>query len=147
MTNTWFNVKVKYTKQFDDGRIGRVSEQILVDAVSFTEAEKRSFKEMLENLAGESSIEAIQKKNISDIFAYDDGDQWYSGILEFVSMDADSGREKKAKHEMYLNADNLEQAHLRLQDSVKDLAVSYQIKSIKETRVVEVFPYVPVEQD
>lgn len=38
---SWFTVKVRYTKQFDDGSLKRVSEPYLLAAVSFTDAEAR----------------------------------------------------------------------------------------------------------
>lgn len=39
--SNWFTVKVKYTKQLDNGKLKRVTEPYLVDAATFTDAEKR----------------------------------------------------------------------------------------------------------
>ena len=39
--NNWFECKVKYEKTMENGLTKKVSEPYLVDAISFTEAEKR----------------------------------------------------------------------------------------------------------
>ncbi|MFV0554214.1 MAG: DUF4494 family protein, partial [Mangrovibacterium sp.] len=48
MQPTWFEVKLKYEKEMEaqDGRVKKVSEVYLIDAVSFTEAERRMFIEI-----------------------------------------------------------------------------------------------------
>ena len=40
MNNEWFECKVKYERTLDDGKVKKVTEPYLVDALSFTEAEK-----------------------------------------------------------------------------------------------------------
>ena len=39
--HTWFQCKVKYERNVDDGSIAKVSETYLIDALSFTEADQR----------------------------------------------------------------------------------------------------------
>ena len=40
--NNWFTVKVKYTKQLDDGQFKRVTEPYLLAAMTFTDADRPS---------------------------------------------------------------------------------------------------------
>ena len=42
--NNWFTVKVKYTKQLDNGALKRVSEPYLLAAMTFTDAEARIYE-------------------------------------------------------------------------------------------------------
>ncbi|MGB3589227.1 MAG: DUF4494 family protein, partial [Tunicatimonas sp.] len=44
--NTWFTCKIKYQKIDEKGKAKNVSEMYLVDAVSFTEAERRMYEKM-----------------------------------------------------------------------------------------------------
>lgn len=93
--NTWFTVKVKYTKQLEDGRLKRVTEPYLVDAVSFTDAEARIYEEIGSSVQGEFSITGISKTDFADIFYYEDAEDWYKCKLTYISVDADSGKEKR----------------------------------------------------
>ena len=45
-TTTWFETKIQYEKTMEDGLQKKVKEQYVVDALSFTEAEKRITEEM-----------------------------------------------------------------------------------------------------
>jgi hypothetical protein len=44
--NSWFTVKVKYTRQLENGTFKRVSEPYLLAAMSFTDAEARIYEEL-----------------------------------------------------------------------------------------------------
>ena len=44
--NSYFEVGVRYDKTMEDGVIRKVTENYLLDALSFTEAEKRATEEM-----------------------------------------------------------------------------------------------------
>lgn len=139
--NNWFEVKCKYTRQLEDGRLKRVTEPYLVDAMSFTEAEERIIKEVGESTPGEFIITAIKRENITDIFAYEDEEVWYSGVLAYRTVDEDSGREKSVRHKMLVTANSVKQADERFKESLSEMLVTYEIKEIKETALVEVFPY------
>ena len=45
-TATWFECKISYEKTMEDGLQKKVNENYTVDALSFTEAEKRIMEEM-----------------------------------------------------------------------------------------------------
>ena len=51
----------------------KVSEAYLIDAVSFTEAETRIYKEMEALISGEFVVTNINKANYAEIFPNDDG--------------------------------------------------------------------------
>ena len=44
--NEWFQCTIKYEKTLENGLVKKVSEPYLVDAISFTEAEKRIIEEI-----------------------------------------------------------------------------------------------------
>lgn len=143
----WFLVKVKYTKQLEDGRIKRVTEPYLFSASSFTDAEARAYEEVGEYVRGEFTVVAISVENIHDIFNYEDSDVWYKSTISFVSVDADTGRDKTTKQTIFLNASSVAQATDRVLESLKGLMVDFEIKSVVESPVLGVFPMVTINEE
>ena len=144
--NSWYTIKVKYTKQLDDGRLKRVTEPYLVDAVSFTDAEARIYEEVGTSVKGEFLITGITKTDFADIFYYEDSDDWYKCKLTYISVDADSGKEKKISNNFLVTAGNVKEAYERIHESMQDMMVTFEIPSIALSTIVEVFPFNP-DQD
>jgi hypothetical protein len=145
MSNNWHIVKVKYTKQFTDGTLKRVTEPYLVNSISFTDAEARIHQEVGEFVRGEFMVTAVTKKDYADIFHYDDAEVWFESKVAYVSEDADSGKEKKIKNKFLVSAHNIKEAYERIEESLKGLMVSYEIMEVKVTPIIEIFPYVAME--
>ena len=143
--NSWHTVKVKYTKQLQDGTLKRVTEPYLVNSVSFTDAEARIHQEVGEFVRGEFLVTSIAKTDFADIFHYDDADTWYKCKVAYVSEDADSGKEKKINNNFLVSAHNVKEAYERIEESLKGLMVSYEISVIQLTPILEIFPYVAME--
>jgi len=141
--NSWYTVKIKYTKQLEDGRLKRVTEPYLIDAVSFTDAEARIYEEIGSSIQGEFLITGISKTDFADIFYYEDCDDWYKCKLTYVSMDADSGKEKKISANYLVTAANVQQAYERIHESMEEMMVTFEIPSITLSSIVEVLPYNP----
>lgn len=141
--NSWYTVKVKYTKQLEDGRLKRVTEPYLVDAVSFTDAEARIYEEVGTSVQGEFLITGISKTDFADIFYYEDCDDWYKCKLTYIAMDADEQKEKKVSNNFLVTASNVKEAYERIHESMQDMMVTFDIPSIMLTPIVEVLPYNP----
>ncbi len=141
--NSWFTIKVKYTKQLEDGRLKRVTEPYLVDAISFTDAEARIYEEVGTNIKGEFLITGISKTDYADIFYYEDADDWYKCKLTYVSVDADSGKEKKVSNNFLVTASSVKEAYERIKESLSDMTVTFEVPSIMLSPIVEVLPYNP----
>ena len=60
-TTTWFETKIQYEKTMEDGLQKKVKEQYVVDALSFTEAEKRITEEMSSYISGAFDVADITK--------------------------------------------------------------------------------------
>lgn len=144
--NTWYTAKAKYTKEFPDGTLKRVTEPYLVSALSFTEAEARMYKEVGEFVRGEFLITGINPTSYADIFHYDDAEDWFKCKVVYVTQDADSGRETKVSNSFLVSAHNVKEAYTRIEESLKGLMVAYEIPSIQRTSIVEIFPYQPLDE-
>jgi len=139
--NTWHTVKVKYTKQLQDGTLKRVTEPYLVNSISFTDAEARIHQEVGEFTRGEFLVSGISKTNITDIFHYDDADVWFKGKVKYVTEDADGGKEKAVTNYFLVSAENVKQAYERLGESLKGMQVDFEIPAVSVTPILEIFPY------
>jgi hypothetical protein len=128
-------------KQFEDGRLKNVTEAYLVDAVSFTEAEARIYEELGSFIRGDFKIKGIQKQDVADIFQYPDADDWYKAKVSYISVDADSGKEKKVINHFLISAHSVKDASIRMEESLEGMMVSYDIRSIVKSPIVEIFPY------
>ena len=137
----WYLAKVKYVKQFEDGKLKRVNEPYLIDAVSFTDCEARIYEEIAPSIRGEFIIDSITKVDYADIFLYEDADVWHEAKVQYVSVDADSGREKKVTNKFLVTAHTTKEAYDRVKDSLSGMMVSYEIPAVKETKIVEIFAF------
>ena len=116
MLTEWFECKVRYDKTLEDGIIKRTMETYLVDAFSFTEAEKRFIAEIEPFVSGEYMVTDIKRAKISELFESDDSlaDRWFKAKVAFVTIDEKTGKEKRAAQTMMVQA-------IDLRDAVKNL--------------------------
>jgi type III secretion system FlhB-like substrate exporter len=139
--NYWFTVKVKYTKQLDNGALKRVSEPYLVAAMTFTDAEARIYEELGQVIRGEFNVVGITRTELHDIFIYDDADVWYKVKVKYETADADSEKAKKVTQNFLVTANSVKEAYERIKESLSTLLVDFEIPSIVVSPIVEIFPF------
>ncbi|SDD02347.1 protein of unknown function [Algoriphagus faecimaris] len=138
---TWFLCKVKYAKENEQGLLKNISEQYLVDAVSFTEAEAILYDRLGSQIRGDFQVTGISKSNIVDVFFYEDADLWHKCKITYLVADGDNGKEKKVTQYMIVTAEDVKQAYVRIQESLSNMLVSFRVPDVTESPIVEVFPY------
>ena len=143
--NTWFECKVKYQKVSESGKEYMVTENYLLDAVSFTDAEARIFRQMEQMVRGEFSVTDIKKSRIGEVFSYESGEWWFKATINLVTIDEEAGREKKLRTYYLVKADDIKQALERLKESLAFLVIPYVVSSMAISTIVDVFPYIPGE--
>jgi len=139
--NNWFTVKVKYTKQLENGTFKRVSEPYLLAAMTFTDAEARIYEELGSIIRGEFNVVGITRTEIHDIFAYDDADVWYKVKISYDSEAGEDEKAKKVSQNFLVSAHSVKEAYDRIKESLATLMVDFQIPSIIVSPIVEIFPY------
>ncbi len=141
MMHNWFECKVKYDKMMENGMQKKVSEPYLIDALSFTEAEARIIKEITPYISGEFEVANIKKANYSEIFFDDTADKWFKCKVNFITLDEKSGTEKRTASYMLVQAVDLPQALEHLLNGMKGTLADYEVASISETALIEVYKY------
>ena len=139
--HNWFECTIKYEKTAEEGKIVKVSEKHLVDALSFTEAEARIIKEMEPFISGEFKVAGIVPKKINELFYNENGDKWFKAKVNFISIDENSGKDKKTAVYMLIQANDLKEAREGLVDGMKGSMAEYEAESLTETKIIDVFKY------
>ena len=148
MMHTWFEVKIRYEKMMDNGMNKKVTEPYLFDALSFTESEGKCIQEMTPFITGEFTVSDIKRANYSEIFfsQEDAADIWFKCKLLFIKLDERSGAEKKTATNILVQAADLRDAVKKLDEGMKGTMADYQIASVSETAIMDVYPYIPEEK-
>lgn len=144
--NTWFECTAKYSKTDENGREKTVSETYLLDAVSFTEAETRIYKELVSMVSGEFSVTRISRTKLAEIIPSETGDRWYKAKVTFITFDEESGKEKRVSQFVLVFSGNVRNAYDQVIEAMKGMMADFEIGGITESPIVDVFPYVPEVQ-
>lgn len=141
--NTWFEVKIRYEKVMENGMNKKVTEPYLFDALSFTESEGKCIEEMTPFISGEFTIADIKRAKYSEVFFSDEesADKWFKCKLVFITLDEKSGMEKRTSTNVLVQAADLRDAVKKLDDGMKGTMADYQIASVAETSIMDVYPY------
>jgi hypothetical protein len=142
---TWFICTIQYIKILENDKAKNVSEQYLVDSVSFTDAETRLYRS-LSNAIKDFIISRVSKTNYVDVFNYEDCETWYKCKISYIDVDEHSGKEKRISKFMLIAAPNPREAYDRLQAQLSSWIIPFEITDINLSPIVEVIPYVSGEE-
>lgn len=143
MSKIWFRAKIRYEKTAENGMNKRVSENYLVDALSFTEAEARIINEVTPFISGEFTVTDLKRENISELFSSeaDKDDRWYKIKVAFVTLDEKSGKERKSYSYMLVQSSDTASAEKMLHERMKGTLSNCEVTEVKETNIIDVYPY------
>ncbi len=135
----WFECKIKIDKTTADGLIKTTTENYLVDALSFTEAEARITEEMRPYISGEFKVDSVKRVRVSEMFFDETGDRWYKAKVNFVTLDEKKGVEKRTASYMYVQATEFSKALQNLMEGMKGTMSDFEVAAISETNLLDVF--------
>ena len=160
---TFFLVKVKFEKTAENGKIVKVSEVYLVDALSFTEAEQRIIKELEPFISGEFEVSSIARKKYNELIRAHRGinlidaeankmlkanenqspeaDRYFECKVNFITFDEDKQKDKKTPSLMLVHANSTRSANDTLTEVLLKSMADYEIEKIAETKIIDVFIY------
>ena len=148
-TAIWFECKIAYEKVMEDGLQKKVNETYTVDALSFTEAEKRIMEEMSSYISGEFTVKDIKIAPYKEIFFSEDAsaDRWYKAKLQFITIDEKTEKEKRSSVNYLVQAGTLKGAVNNIEEVMGGSMMDYVIASVAETILMDVFEYAKSSQD
>lgn len=137
----YFKCKVRYDKTQEDGSVKKVTEEYLVDAMSFTEAEERITREMGLLTSGDFLVVDISRYNVQELIIDYPGNFFYRFKVDFITLDEKSGKEKKRPNYLLVQAADIDDARDQVVKAMKESISDYSISKIEETKIIEVFIY------
>ena len=139
----FYEVKIQYKKMLDDGREKKVTEQYVVEALSFTEAESRITEEMSAYIDGEFDVVSEKIAPFNEIFLSDkrDDDKWFVSKVSFITIDEKTAKEKKQTFRYLVQAATSELALDYTKEMFSHGMPDYCIDAVKDTPTLDVFLY------
>lgn len=92
-------------------------------------------------ISGEFTVANIKRVKISELFFDESGDRWYKCKVNFITLDEKSGVEKRTASYMMVQAADFKTALENLLKGMKGTMADYEIASITETLIMDVFRY------
>jgi hypothetical protein len=138
---TWYQCKIKHSKEAEDGFLKQVTEAFVVDAVSYTDAEARINEIAARDIPGEFAVTQITKMNIAEVINNEEAELWFKCKVVYSTVDGDSEKEVKINTYLLISALHLKQAFETIEEHFKGMVVPFEIPSITQTKIVDVYPY------
>ena len=148
-TAIWFECKIRYEKVMEDGLQKKVTETHAVDALSYSEAEKRIIEEMSAYISGEFEVDKITKAAYKEVFFSDEdvADRWYRAKLDFITIDEKTEKEKRSRVTYLVQAASLKGALKGIEEMMQGTMIDYDAAAIADTKLMDVFEYKKSDED
>ena len=139
----WYATNVRYQKAMEDGCEKVVTEQYLIEALSFTEAENAIIEEMSVYVSGELKVNNLGQANFKEVFFsdVDDDDKWYKAKLQFITIDDKSDKEKRTNVNYLVQAKSLARALRYVDEVMGKTMIDYDVVGLNETKLHDVFEH------
>ena len=144
----FYEVKIQYQKTLEDGKEKKVTEQYVVEALSFTEAESRIAEEMLPYTDGDLDVVSEKIAPFNEIFISDNStdDKWFISKVAFITLDEKTAKEKKQTFRYLVQAATSEHALDYTKTMLNQCLSDYSIDSVHDTPTLDVFLHECTEQ-
>ena len=139
----FFEVNIQYYKMQEDGKEKKVTEQYVVEALSFAEAETRIIEEMTPYISGEFDVVSEKIAPFNEIFLSDrtDDDKWFISKVAFITIDEKTEKEKKQTFRYLVQAATSELALDYTKEMLSHGMSEYCIDAVQDTPTLDVFLY------
>lgn len=135
----YFECRAKYDKMQENGKVKKVNEPYLVDALSFTEAESRFIEEITPFISGEFTVTVAKRTKIAEIFNLG-AERYYLAKVAFITIDEKSGVEKRSISQILVGASDFKEAYDNFLDGMKGTLADFELVSLAETPIMDVYP-------
>ena len=93
-------------------------------------------------ISGDFDVVTIKRTNYSEIVeGLSTADKWFKAKLNFISIDEKSGKEKKQAVHFIVRATDINNAHICVVEHMKGSMMDYEIATLDETKIMDLFRY------
>ena len=145
----WFECKVRYEKTTEESLQKKVTEQYVVDALSFSEAETRIIEEMSGYISGEFEVTDVKKATYKEVFFSDceTEDRYFKAKVQFITIDEKTEKEKRSNVYYLVQAGTLDGAVKNINEVMQGTMIDYEKSTVSETKILDVFEYVAKQKE
>ena len=133
-----FEVGVRMERTLENGAQAKVLEQFVVDALSFTEAEASTTKEV--SVYGTiTDIVTIKRSRWTELIGDGSKEKWFRAKVNYITIDEKTDKEKKIPNYFFVNAETITDAKKAVDVFFVGTMIDYSIATLDETKVLDVF--------
>lgn len=137
---SYIETAARFERMSEDGKVKKVTERFLVDALSCTEAESRTIEELTPYVSGDLEVTANKKVNISEVLGNKEADKFYLAKVAFVTIDERTAKEKKTVSQWIIGGTDFNDAYEVVLREVNKCMADIEIQSLSETAIREFYP-------
>lgn len=137
----WYECKLKMIVVDEQGIERKAKKHILVDAISYTDAEARTIEIAKTLTSNAFSIVSIKPSNISQVLTDGEAKNYYKSRITTLSIDETTGKQKGIKEYVLVLANDPDQAIRVIESGLSYILVPYAIDSVAISTIADVFPY------
>lgn len=137
---SYIETAARYEKTLEDGKVKKVTERFLVDALSCTEAESRTIEELTPYVSGDLEVTANKKVNIAEVMGDKEADKFYLAKVAFVTIDERTAKEKKTVSQWLIGGTDFNDAYEVVLREINKCMADIEIQSLSETAIREFYP-------
>lgn len=139
-TSYWFECTVSYEKVQENGTQKRITEKYVVEALSFTEAEKKITDEISSYVSGELRVKGIVPAKYNEIFfSVSDAEyRWFKVKVKFITID-EINKEKCTNVIYLVQGSGISSAKAYIDDILRGSMSDFDLCGITETKIIDVF--------
>lgn len=131
----FYEIKVNYQRQTGEDNPGNVKETYLIEGINCTDVEGRLMEAIKPQIFGDCEVTGCTKKQFFEIITSPEGDNWYRGRVELITVE-DSGKETRKAVSVLVQATTLAAAMKTLQQAMN--SYDCEIVSITRSPIVDV---------
>ncbi|MES5167843.1 DUF4494 domain-containing protein [Prevotella melaninogenica] len=133
-----FEVGVRMERTLENGVQAKVLEQFVVDAMSFTEAEATTTKEV-SAYGTITDIVTIKRSRCTELIGDGSKEKWFRAKVNYITIDEKTDKEKKIPNYFFVNAETITDAKKAVDDCFGTTMIDYSVATLDETKVIDVF--------
>ena len=137
---SYIETAARFERMTEDGKVKKVTERFLVDALSCIEAESRTIEELTPYVSGDLEVTANKKVNISEVMGDKECGRFWLVKVAFITIDERSGAEKRNISQILVGAPDFTNAVENFNDGMNGTMADFEIVSVAETPIKEFYP-------
>lgn len=135
--NNYFELKIKYQKIDETGKEVVAVQNLITEAVSFTDVEAKVYEQLRELISGDIEIVSIKRSAYSEYHFNESFDYFFGVSVSFISIDEKSGKQKKHTSKILVQEETAEGAALETRKLWGDVS-DIEINSVRRTNIEDI---------